>query len=42
MNDFHWSLAEIEHMIPFERELYLLMLAEKLDKEKKMREASKR
>jgi hypothetical protein len=35
MNDFHWSLTEIENMLPFERELYLLMLVEYLEKKKK-------
>lgn len=35
MNNFAWSLAEIENMIPFEREIFLFMLIDKLEKEKK-------
>ena len=26
MNDFKYSLAEIENMIPFEREIYIALL----------------
>ncbi len=36
----HWSLTEIENMIPFEREIYLTMLNEHVKTEnKRMREA---
>lgn len=31
---FGYSLAELENMIPFEYEIYLLMLLEQLEKEK--------
>ena len=36
----HWSLTEIENMLPFEREIYLTMLNEHVKEEnKRMREA---
>jgi len=36
----HWSLTEIEDMIPYEREIYLTMLNEHVKEEnKRMREA---
>ena len=39
----HWSLTEIENMIPYEREVYLTLLNEHVKKENdKMREAQSR
>ena len=36
----HWSLTEIEDMIPYEREIYLTMLNEHIKEEnRKMKEA---
>ena len=36
----HWSLTEIENMIPYEREIYLTMLNEHVKQEnKRMKEA---
>lgn len=34
LHDFHYSLDELESMIPFEREIYTMMLIDKLEKEK--------
>tara|TARA_B100000085_G_scaffold269079_1_gene280131 strand:+ start:826 stop:963 length:138 start_codon:yes stop_codon:yes gene_type:complete len=39
----HWSLTEIENMIPYEREVYLTLLNEHIKEEnKKQREAQAR
>jgi hypothetical protein len=39
----HWSLTEIENMLPYEREVYLALLNEHVKNEnKKMREAQRR
>ena len=36
----HWSLTEIENMLPYEREIYLTMLNEHVKQEnKRMKEA---
>ena len=37
-----YSLAELEEMIPFERELYVHMLVQYLEEEKQRIEAQKR
>jgi hypothetical protein len=37
-----YSLAEIENMIPFEREVYTAMLIQYLEEEKKRIESNKR
>ena len=37
-----YSLAEIENMIPFEREVYVAMLIQYLEEERQRIEASKR
>jgi hypothetical protein len=37
-----YSLAEIEDMIPFEREVYVAMLIQYLEEEKQRIEANKR
>jgi len=33
MTDFNYSLREIENMMPFEREIYIAILHDKLQKE---------
>jgi len=39
----HWSLTEIENMLPYEREVYLSLLNEHVKEEnKRMREAKNR
>ncbi len=36
----HWSLTEIENMLPYEREIYLTMLNEYIkDENRKMKDA---
>jgi hypothetical protein len=43
MMQYHkYSLAEIEDMIPFEREVYIAMLVQFLEEEKQRIEANKR
>ena len=37
-----YSLAEIENMIPFEREIYVHMLVQHLEEEKRRLETKKR
>jgi hypothetical protein len=37
-----YSLAEIENMIPFEREVYVAMLIQYLEEEKQRLDANKR
>ena len=37
-----YSLAELENMIPFERDVYVFMLIEFLEEEKKRIESKKR
>jgi hypothetical protein len=37
-----YSLAELENMIPFERDVYVFMLIEYLEEEKKRIESKKR
>lgn len=37
IHNFGYSLTELENLIPFEYEIYLLMLQEQLEKEKKAR-----
>jgi hypothetical protein len=42
LKQYHqWSLTEIEDMIPFEREVYVAMLIQYLEEEKKRIEAQK-
>jgi hypothetical protein len=33
MDDHHYSLTEIENMIPFEREIYIALLQKKMKKQ---------
>jgi hypothetical protein len=43
MMQYHkYSLAELEEMIPFEREVYVYMLIQYLEEEKKRIESKKR
>jgi len=37
MTDFNYSLKEIENMMPFEREIYIAILQDKLQKEQSKR-----
>jgi hypothetical protein len=35
MNEHHFSLSEIEDMVPYEREIYIMLLLEHLELKKK-------
>lgn len=37
VNDFNYSLTELENMIPWEREIYVAMLIQKIQKENERR-----
>ena len=41
MNEHHFSLSEIENMIPFERQIYIMLLLAHLDKKAKKQQDSK-
>lgn len=41
MQYHHWSLEELESMIPFEREIYIAMLIQYLEEEKQRIEGGK-
>lgn len=34
MHSFHYSLTELEDMIPFEREIYISLMMKHIEKEK--------
>jgi hypothetical protein len=34
-HNHNWSLTELEEMVPFEREIYTMLLLEQLEKERK-------
>ena len=38
MQEHHYSLTELENMMPWEREIYVDMLVEHLKEEKKLQE----
>jgi hypothetical protein len=39
LKQYHgWTLTELENMIPFERELYVILLKEHLEEERKRQE----
>jgi len=33
MNNYKWSLTEIENMIPWEREIYVIMLRQHIEEQ---------
>jgi hypothetical protein len=35
MNEHHFSLSEIEDMVPYEREIYIMLLLDHLERKKK-------
>ena len=41
MHNHHWSLTEIENMLPWERDIYLMKLEEQIKEEKRRIEAEK-
>ena len=34
-NNFHWSLSDLEEMVPWEKDVYISLLTEKLKKDAK-------
>lgn len=36
MNEFNFNLTELENMVPFEREIYIFLLMDHIEKKKKM------
>ena len=41
MHNYHWNLTELENMMPWERDVYLIKLEEQLKEEKRRAEAEK-
>ena len=41
MHNHHWSITELENMMPWERDIYLIKLEEQLKEEKRRAEAEK-
>jgi len=41
IHNHHWSLTEIENMMPWERDIYLIKLEQQLQEEKRRAEAEK-
>jgi hypothetical protein len=41
MTHWHWSLTEIENMLPFEREIYIALLLNHIKEEKQRQESQK-
>ena len=41
MNSYHYSLDELDMMMPWEREIYTIILLQTLEEEKKAREEAK-
>ena len=41
MHNHHWSITELENMLPWERDIYLIKLEEQLREEKRRAEAEK-
>ena len=41
MHNYHWGLTEIENMMPWERDIYLIKLEQQLQEEKRRAEAEK-
>ena len=42
MHNFKWSMSDIENMMPWERDIYLIKLEQQLKEEKKQEEANRR
>ena len=41
MHNYHWSITELENMLPWERDIFLIKLEEQLKEEKRRAEAEK-
>ena len=42
MHNFKWSITELENMMPWERDIYLIKLEKHLDEEKRQQEDAER
>ena len=42
MHNFKWSMSDVENMLPWERDIYLMKLEQQLKEEKKQQEESER
>ena len=42
MHNFKWSMSDIENMMPWERDIYLIKLEQQLKEEKKQQEEANR
>mgnify|MGYP001289927526 FL=1 len=42
MHNFKWSLSDIENMLPWERDIYLIKLEQQLEEEKKQQNEANR
>ena len=42
MHNFKWSLADIENMLPWERDIYLIKLEQQLEEEKRQQDEANR
>ena len=42
MHIHHWSLSDIENMMPWERDIYLIKLEQQLKEEKRQQEEANR
>ncbi len=42
MHNFKWNITDIENMMPWERDIYLMKLERQLKEEKKQQEESER
>ena len=41
MHNYHWSITELENMLPWERDIFLIKLEEQLKEEKRRAEEAK-
>ena len=42
IHNFKWSISDVENMLPWERDIYLMKLEQQLKEEKKQQEESER
>ena len=42
MHNFKWSMSDVENMLPWERDIYLMKLEQQLKEEKKQQEEANR
>ena len=42
MHNYHWSITELENMLPWERDVYLMKLENQLAEEKRQQDEAER